>query len=101
MSVAYRDAWAMAPTKSWPMWGQKTFSFFRRIERWMAIPITGSSTSAKRIVVNGIAISSTQPSAFTVVSVVKTPSQFQSGRSRLSSVNSASSWVPSEPISKM
>ena len=63
--------------------------------------MTGSSTSAKRIVVNGISISSTQPSSFTVVSVVKTPSQFQSGRSRLSSEKRASSWVPSAPTSKM
>ena len=83
------------------MWGQNRFLFFRRMVRWMAIPITGSATSAKRIVVKGMAISSTQPSAFTVVSVVKTPSQFQSGRSRRSSVNSASSWVPSDQISKM
>ena len=41
------------------MWGQSTVSFFRRMERWKAIPMTGSSTSAKRMVVNGIAISST------------------------------------------
>ena len=63
--------------------------------------MTGSSTSAKRTVVNGISISRTQPSPLTVVSVVKTPSQFQSVKSRFSSAKSASSWVPSAPTSKM
>ena len=83
------------------MWGQTTVSFFLRIERWKAMPIRGSSTSLKRIVVKGIAISRTHPSSFTVVSVVKTPSQFQSSRSRLSSERRASSWVPRAPTSKM
>ena len=91
----------MFPRYSWPMCGQMTVSFLRRMERWKAIPMSGSSTSAKRMVVNGISISSTQPSSFTVVSVVKTPSQFQSGRSRLSSAKRASSWVPGAPTSKM
>ena len=83
------------------MCGHTTVSFFRRMERENAMPITGSSTSANRMVVKGIAISRTQPSSSTVVSVVKTPSQFQSSRSRLSSERRASSWVPSAPTSKM
>ena len=99
--MAYCETCAIPERYSRPMGGQTTVSFFRRMEREKAIPITGSATSANRMVVNGIAISSTQPSASTRVSVVKTPSQFQSSRSRLSSARSASSWVPSAPTSKM